>query len=206
MQSTPIKNVVFDIGNVIVRWDPPLIAARAFGAERATPEFIQQLLHGPIWRALNRGELTEAEGKAAYRAEMGFSEAEADALFFHIKDSLTLIPETLVLMEALRRAGYDIYALSDNVHELVTYLKARHDFWRYFVGAVISAEIGLLKPSAEIYQHLLDTHGLNAGETVFLDDMIGNVEGAQAMGIHALHFTDTATAVSGLRTLGLVFD
>jgi putative hydrolase of the HAD superfamily len=204
--SMAICNVVFDIGNVIVRWDPAHITAVTFGSARATPQFVNTLFgNNPLWKALNRGTLSEDAAKPAFCEQCGLSADEAETLFFNIKDSLTLIPQTVSLIERLTAAGYRIFALSDNVHELVAYLKQRYDFWRWFEGAVISADTGYLKPEPEIYQHLLAKHKLQADETLFLDDVAGNVAGAQAVGIHALQFTLTSKAEAEMRTMGLAF-
>jgi putative hydrolase of the HAD superfamily len=201
-----IKNIVFDIGNVIVRWDPIRISTRTFGAERSTPEFVGSIFGPETWLPLNRGELTATQAKEAYQDRLGLSAAEADKLFYNINDSLDLLTDTIALMERLQRAGFRIFALSDNVHEIVHYLKQRYDFWRFFEGAVISAEIGLLKPSPAIFLHLLETHALRAEECVFLDDVLANVEGARAVGMQALQFSHARRAEQELKSLGLVFE
>lgn len=208
MRKVPVsayKNVVFDIGNVIVRWDPPLITARAFGAPRASDDLVRSIFGGDIWFRLNRGEISEAEAKQAYCARLGFSEDEAETLFFHIKDSLDLMEDTTCVMARLDKAGYRMFALSDNVREIVAHLQAKYDFWRYFEGAVISAELGALKPSPEIFAYLLNEYELVPEETVFLDDMQHNVDGAAAMGLRALRFSNAARAEQDLKGLGLVF-
>jgi putative hydrolase of the HAD superfamily len=200
-----IRNVVFDIGNVIVRWDPSLIATRTFGPERATPGLVGAIFGPETWLPLNRGELTGVQAKQAYQDRLGFTSAETEQLFYYINDSLDLFTDTVALMERLQNAGFRIFALSDNVHEIVHYLKQRYDFWRFFEGAVVSAEIGLLKPSKAIFSHLLETHDLRAEDCVFLDDVLANVAGAQAVGMYALQFSDAARAEQELKALGLVF-
>lgn len=200
---TGIRNIVFDIGNVVVRWNPALIAERAFGTERGTADYAAEIFGGPLWKAINRGEYSEAEAKLAYRRDHGLTTEEADDLFFHIKESLELLPDTAELMVRLSANGYRLFALTDNVHEIVAYLKQRYDFWDHFEGATVSAEIGLLKPSPEIYRHLLDSNGLEAEETLFLDDVPANAKGARDVGMHALVFTTADRAVADMRALGI---
>lgn len=204
MRKTKIKNIVFDIGNVIVRWCPSLITSRTFGTERATPEFSQSIFDHDLWYKLNRGELTANDAKLAYSNEFGFSAQEMDKLFFNITDTQDLIEGTLDLMKQLSRNRYRLFALSDNVNEIVAYLKEKYDFWHYFEGAAISSEIGHLKPSKEIYNFLLDTYSLRAEETVFLDDIQKNVDGAIDVGINAFRFTDIEKAKSDLATLNIL--
>jgi putative hydrolase of the HAD superfamily len=201
-----IHNIVFDIGNVVVRWNPALIAERTFGAERGTADYAIELFGAPIWRAINLGHLSETEAKLAYGRDHGLSAEEADVLFFHVKDSQELVPGTTDLIARLASRNYRLFALTDNVHEIVAHLKDRYDFWDHFEGAAVSAELGVLKPSAEIYRHLLDTYGLVAEETLFLDDMPANAQGARDVGMHGLVFTTADQAIDDMRELGIVVD
>ena len=200
-----IKNVVFDIGNVLVRWDSLGIVEAAFGLSGEEAKARRHALFGEtdIWRALNRGEHTEAGAKAAYVKAGLMTEAEAEAMFAALYASLHLIEDTPPLMARLKDAGYRIFALTDNVHEIVAHLSSTHEWWAHFEHVTNSAEIGVLKPDPAIYRHMLETNCLKPDETVFFDDMPGNVAGAQAAGIHAFVFTDAAQAERDLQTLGV---
>jgi putative hydrolase of the HAD superfamily len=198
-----IRNIVFDIGNVIVHWDPALITLRTFGEAKATPEFVRSVFGHFFWLQLNRGELTEDEAGRAYCDVLGLKPHDVEQLFFHIKDTQDLIPGTVELMARLAAAGYRIFALSDNVREIVLHLRQRYDFWQHFDGVVISAELGILKPDAGIFGHLLDTYDLKPEETIFLDDVIRNVEGARAAGMHAVQFIDAERAEADLLSYGV---
>ena len=200
-----IRNVVFDIGNVLVRWDSLGIVEATFGLKGEEAKARRHALFGEtdIWRALNRGEHTEAGAKTAY-VEAGLLTAdEADAMFAALYDSLHLLVDTPPLMERLVKAGYRLFALTDNVHEIVAHLADTHEWWAMFEAVTNSAAIGCLKPDPRMYRHLLDTNGLVPEETVFLDDMPGNVAGAHAAGMHAFVFTDAAQAERDLRSLGV---
>lgn len=200
-----IRNIVFDIGNVLVSWDPVGIVEAAFGlaGDEAAARRHALFVESDIWRALNRGEHTEDGAKRAYVAAGLLDDREADQLFVALYDSLHLLAETPPLMERLSVAGYRLFALTDNVREIVAHLSDRHAWWTLFEGVTNSAEIGVLKPDLAMYRHVLETNGLTADETVFLDDMPGNVAGAQAAGMHAFLFTDATQAESDLRSLGV---
>jgi putative hydrolase of the HAD superfamily len=200
-----IRNVVFDIGNVLVRWDSLAIVESAFGlsGEEARARRHALFAESDIWRALNRGEHTEAGAKVAYVEAGLLTEAEADAMFAALYESLHLLEDTPPLMERLAAAGYRLFALTDNVHEIVAHLSDKHTWWAHFEHVTNSAEIGVLKPDPRIYAHLLDTNGLVPAETVFFDDMPGNVAGAHAAGIHAFVFTDAAQAERDLASIGV---
>jgi putative hydrolase of the HAD superfamily len=201
----PIRNVVFDIGNVLVRWDALGIVEAAFGLTGEEAKARRHALFGEtdIWRALNRGEHTEAGAKAAYGAAGLMTPDEAEAMFAALYASLHLLEDTPPLMARLAAAGYRLFALTDNVHEIVAHLSSTHEWWAHFEHVTNSAEVGCLKPDPRIYAHLLDTNALVPAETVFFDDMPGNVAGAHAAGMHAFVFTDAAQAEADLRSLGV---
>jgi putative hydrolase of the HAD superfamily len=198
-----IRNVVFDVGNVIVRWDPALISARAFGDAKATPELVRSLFAHPLWLQLNRGEITEDEATRSYCDLLRLDARQMERFFFHVKDSQALIPGTVDLIERASKAGYRLFALSDNVREIVSYLRQRYDFWRHFEGVVLSCELGTLKPDAKIFDHLLGVFELEPRETIFIDDVARNVEGARAVNMHAIQFVDAARAEMDLAAYGV---
>ena len=201
MEPAVIKNIVFDIGNVVVRWDPLLIAERTFGSGEVAKARCDAIFRHPLWLSLNRGELSEPEAKAAYQSALGFASEQLDELFFHIKDSQALRNNTIALMQALKADGFRLFALTDNVHEIVDYLRTTYQFWDLFENATVSAEVGVLKPSQEIFEHLLQSNALVPEETVFFDDVPANVDGAKRVGLHAFVFTNASQAILDLATL-----
>jgi len=124
---------------------------------------------------------------------------------FHARDHQEPIEGTEALAGRLRAAGYRLFALTDNVREIVAHLKTRFQFWELFDGAVVSAEIGMLKPHEGIFRHLVETFGLEPLETVFLDDVQANVDGARRVGLNARLFTTAEQCERDLRAMGLEF-
>lgn len=111
------------------------------------------------------------------------------------KTSLAPMPDSLALLEELRRTGATkLYVLSNMSHATWEYLEPRHDFWKGFDGLVISARIGMVKPEPGIYRHLLSTFGLAPEETVFFDDRADNVAGARAERIRSFVYDGAAKA------------
>jgi putative hydrolase of the HAD superfamily len=202
-----IKNVVFDIGNVFVHWSPPEVIRRSFGHAPDTAENRERmmLLRSPLWLRLNRGELTGAEAELAYQAEHGLTQQQAADLLFHAGDHQELVDGTEAIARRLKQSGYRLFALTDNVREIVAHLKTRFQFWELFDGAVVSAEIGMLKPHEGIFRHLIDAFGLEPAATVFFDDVQANVDGARRVGLQARLFTTSDQCERDLRTLGLQF-
>ncbi|TXR54156.1 HAD family hydrolase [Reinekea thalattae] len=192
MTAASIQNVVFDIGNVIVRWAPLEIIRLALGEAKASEQLATSIFQSDTWLALNKGFISETDAKLQYQQSLGLSNLECDRLFYYVKQTQILIFGSVDLLKRVKAAGYGVYALTDNVHEIVAHLKSSYSFWPLFDGAIVSAELGLLKPQAEIYQELLTQYKLEASQTVFIDDMPHNVAGAKAIGIAGIQFENAA--------------
>ena len=203
MSSERIKNIVFDIGNVVVRWSPEEIIRLTFGDCASAEEKAKSVFQSDIWLNLNKGLLSENDAKTQYRDVLGFTELECERLFYYVKQTQILIYGSVELIRRCKSAGYRVFALTDNVHEIVSHLKATYTFWDLFEGAIVSAEVSLLKPQVEIYESLLYQYGLEASETVFIDDMPYNVAGAESVGMNAILFKNAYQCAQALKALGV---
>ena len=184
-----IKNIVFDIGNVLVKWDPEGILKHVFPHEDL-PLLHKKIIQSETWRDLNLGKITEEQAILSYHKSLNIEKKKFVELFAYVKESFTPLEGSFELLEHFYKKNTAIYSITDNVHEFVSYLKNRYDFWDKFKGAAVSAELGVMKPSKEIYLYLLHTYKLIPEETLFLDDLMQNVEGARAVGMKALQFTN----------------
>lgn len=205
MEPHIIKNVIFDIGNVIVRWSPIEITILTFGQVENPEQLAKSLFQGDIWLKLNKGLLSESEAKIKYQNEFGFTPRQTDELFYYVKHTHLLLFGAVRLLKRIKKAGYKLYALSDNVTEVVYYLKSTYDFWPLFDGITFSQEIGYLKPQPEIFNHLITQNRIKIEESVFIDDILGNVEGAKSLGFSTIHFENTLQCKRELEILGLSF-
>ncbi|EKO3577203.1 HAD family phosphatase [Vibrio metschnikovii] len=203
MSSVNIKNIVFDIGNVVVRWAPLEIIRLTFGESCSAEDKAKSIFQSETWLSLNKGQLTENEAKAQYKETLGLTDLECERLFYYVKQTQILIFGSVDLIKRCKSAGYNVLALTDNVHEIVFHLKTAYTFWGLFDGAIVSAEVGLLKPQREIYLSLLSQYDLNAAETIFIDDMLYNVQGAESVGIKGIQFESAFQCEQALKLLGV---
>ena len=198
-----VKNVVFDVGNVLLWWKPQKTVEEVFPQGDAAL-LTQQMFKCDPWKDLNRGLMTMGGLVDLYHRTLGIQKPKLELLMERIKDSLTPIPGSLELLEHLSDKGVPLYCITDNVHEIMDRLREKYDFWKYFQGVVVSADLGILKPAPEIYHHLLDTYHLKAEECVFIDDYGINVEGAKAVGMQTIAFTDAQSCrAEVLKMLGI---
>ncbi|EOX4902135.1 HAD family hydrolase [Vibrio alginolyticus] len=205
MNSVQIKNVIFDVGNVLVRWSPVEIVRLTFGGSVESEKMAQMLFSSQIWKDLNKGTISEREAKQRYQREHQVTTEEIDRFFYYVKHTQILLYGSIELLKRVKSAGYGVYALTDNINEIVEHLRTTYEFWPLFDGAIISSEVQLLKPQAEIYQTLLSKYQLNPEETVFIDDMPYNVEGARAVGMAAIQFKNAQQCELELKAMGVNF-
>lgn len=129
------------------------------------------------------------------------------ALVESIGERLTPMPDSIALLQALvaQRAQQPLklYYLSNMPAPYARTLERLHGFLREFDGGIFSADELLIKPEPAIYQLLQSRYALEPSKTVFIDDLLGNVQAAQALGWHGIHFKNALQATQELHTLGL---
>ena len=190
MNASPVRNVVFDFGGVLVRWQPEAIIAGFYADEPLRTLVRDAVFRHPDWIDIDRGTLSESAAIERFAARMGRPVAEMRALMQHIKDSLTPLPDSIALLDELAQRGVPLYGLSNMSAPIFALLKSRHEHWDRFRGIVISGEIGLVKPEPEIFHHLAQRYDLVPAETVFIDDHLPNIECARRLGFRTIHFAD----------------
>ncbi len=195
---------VFDIGGVLLDWNPRYLYRTLFDDEAAMETFLATVCT-PEWnRRLDAG-MTFAEGIPEL---MDRFPDQADMIFAYRDRWIEMVPaaldDTVAILDRLKSAGHPLYAITNFAAETFALTRQRWDFLSWFDGIVVSGEIKALKPEPEIYRLLLGQNGLAAGDCLFIDDVQENVDGAIAVGMNALRFTDAETLRSDLRDHGLI--
>ena len=190
MNAIPARNVVFDFGGVLVRWQPEAIIAGFYADEPLRARVRDAVFRHPDWIDLDRGTLSDSVAIERFAARMGRPAAEMHALMQYVKDSLTPLPDSIALLDELAERGVPLYGLSNMSAPMFALLKSRHGHWDRFRGIVVSGEIGMVKPDPEIFHHLAQRYDLIPAETVFIDDHLPNIESARRLGFRTIHFAD----------------
>jgi 2-haloacid dehalogenase len=196
---------VFDLGGVLVDWNPRYLYRTLFDGDDAAMERFLAEVCTPAWND---------------QQDRGRPFAEACALLVRDHpDKRELIeawpsryPETIAgpvagaveILAELRARDVPLYALSNWSAETFPHAQARFPFLQWFRGIVISGALHVAKPDLAIYRHLFETYGLRAEGTVFIDDAPRNVEAAASLGMHAVQFTDASSLRASLVRLGLL--
>ncbi len=196
-----MRNVIFDVGGVLLDWNPDQLL-QGYYAEPAERAAMKRaiFLHAD-WLEVDRGTLSEEALLARIARRLGRPVPELAGLFGTVRESLRPKLDTVALLEALAARGVPLYCLSNMPLETFTYLRERFGFWDLFRGIVISGEIRLVKPQPEIFEYLLARYELSAADTILIDDYAVNVEAAQALGLQTVLFTDARRCEQALRPL-----
>jgi putative hydrolase of the HAD superfamily len=197
-------NLVFDLGGVVVRWDPQAIIDGVFADERTKAKARQAVFEHADWLELDRGTLGREQAIERAAKRSGIAAEDIKRLLHAVPASLVVFPDTVELLYRLKGKGYPLYCLSNMHFASIEYLEREHTFWDVFQGRVISCRLQLCKPEAAIYEHLLREFGLKAEQTLFIDDVQKNLDAAAKHGIHTLRFENAAQCERELRARGLL--
>ena len=200
-----IRNIVFDMGNVLIRFDPDRFMDNAGITEKQDREKIRRgLFISAEWAQMDLGVLTEETAEPIFLSR--FPERLRPAvsqLLFHWADRREVIPGMENLLKKLKGAGYSLYLLS-NASVM------QHEYWprfpmsTMFDGKLISCDTGVVKPNPEIYMRFTEKFGLKPDECLFIDDQPSNVAAAIQCGWSGIVFHGEAGELeTKLRRLGV---
>ncbi len=197
-------NIVFDLGGVVFKWQPDAIMRSVFDDPETRTLVRKEIFEHEDWLALDRGSIRLDLAVDRAVARTGLSRHQVRRLFDAVLRHLVPIDGMFDLIHSLARADNRLYVLSNMHVASIDYLEREHGIWDQFSGSVISCRVRMIKPEPAIYQHLLETHGLRATDTVFIDDMADNLAGAAAMGIATVQYVDPAQCRQALAALGCI--
>ncbi|AMM23920.1 HAD family hydrolase [Variovorax sp. PAMC 28711] len=189
-------NIVFDFGAVLLEWEPVALVRTHLGLHAPTAEAAHALARAMFghedWWGFDRGThpLEVAVGRMAKR--LSLPPNTLSDFLAPMGERLQPVPVTVNLLDTLRQrrdAGEDLhlYYLSNMSVPYARALEARGLFLPWFEGGIFSGDVKLIKPQREIYELLATRYGLDAAETIFIDDSIANVDAARRFGWQAIH-------------------
>lgn len=198
-----IDTVVFDIGNVLILWDPRWLYRKLLPDDEAIERFLREV-DFQAWNLRHDAGQPFALGIAEHGARFPHYRPLLQAYFDRFEESMgSAIAGTLALVRQLRASGYRTLALTNFSAETFRRTLARYPFLNEFEGIVVSGEEHLVKPDPEIYRRLCSRYGVEPARSVFIDDSAPNVAGAQNIGMHALRFSSPEKLRIDLATLGV---
>lgn len=200
MRST----VIFDLGGVLIDWNPRYVFRTLLPDEAAVEHFLATVCTGE-WNAQQDAGRPFAEGVAILSEQ--FPEHAPLISAFHTRWIEMIggaMDDTVEIMKELKDAGVPLYALTNWSAETFPLVRPTFDFLDWFIGIVVSGEEKMIKPDPEFYNVLFDRYDVDPADAVFIDDSKANIKTARELGVHAIHFTSPAKAREELVDVGLL--
>jgi 2-haloacid dehalogenase len=200
----PARVAIFDLGGVLIDWDPRYLYRKLLPDEAAIEDFLARVCTQE-WNELQDAGRSVDEATALLAAEHPEC-AELIAAYYGRFDEMMAGPieGTVAVLDDLDRRGVPLYALSNFAAETFTIARRRFSFLARFRAILLSAEERLVKPDPRFYRLLLDRHDIDAADAVFVDDRPANVNAAVALGMEGIHFESPAQLRRELGALGLL--
>jgi 2-haloacid dehalogenase len=196
---------VFDLGGVLIDWNPRYLYRKLFSGDDSAMEHFLANVCTSNWNSQQDAGRSLAEACALLCSKYPQHSKMIDAWRERYDEMLGgPIQDAVELLAELRSADVPIYALSNWSSETFPAAWKRFDFLHWFNGILLSGEVRLLKPDPRIYRRFCETHAVDPAEAIYVDDLKPNVEGAVALGMHGIHFTDPAALRRELVNVGLV--
>jgi HAD superfamily hydrolase (TIGR01509 family) len=182
-----VKAVVFDVGNILIHWDAGIVLRPHFASDEAYQSFLRETR--VMWMNLQfDAGLPFEEGLGAlvarfphYAAPLRAFRSDWPRMVSHA------IADNVATLEALKTAGHTVYAITNFARETFDIARVMYPFLDLFDHALVSADIGLVKPDYRIYHRLCEAVGLEPEEMIFVDDSALNIAAAKAVGYHVFH-------------------
>ncbi|HMG67707.1 MAG TPA: HAD family phosphatase [Chitinophagaceae bacterium] len=199
-----IETIIFDLGGVLIDWNPRYAYRKIFKTEEEMEWFLENIttsdwnenqdagypLHKATEELISKHPEWEPEIKAYYGRWL---EMLGEA-----------IHETVELLHKIKATGkYKLYALTNWSAETFPHALERFEFFKLFDGVVVSGTEKMRKPSPEFYKVLLDRYHIEPSTSIFIDDSLRNVHGAEAVGITGVHFRNPSQVKESLERLGV---
>ncbi|WMS43220.1 HAD family phosphatase [Acuticoccus sp. MNP-M23] len=200
-----IRHIVFDIGRVLIRWDPEIPYRRLIADDARREWFLAKVCSSAWNKEQDRGR-SWAEAEAVLIAQYP---DEAPLIRAYREHWSEMVPGevegTREIFDGLVAAGLDVTMLTNFAEDTFQIAQSRFPVLTRSRGVTVSAAVEMVKPDRAIYDHHVRTMDIDPAQTLFFDDMVENIDAAEAAGWHARHFTTAAQMRADLGELGVRF-
>ncbi len=196
-----IKNIVFDIGNVLVDFRlKEFLAEKGFDAPMIK-RLLKASVMSPYWEQFERADITEEEAMRAFVSLDPEIEKELSEAFSNIHGMLTIREYAVPWIRSLKEAGYRVYYLSNYSKKAYDECQDSLAFMQYTDGGFLSFQQRMTKPDPRMYTSFLEHFQLKPQESVFIDDTEQNVAVAESLGFRGIVFRSYEDVVKQLEEL-----
>ena len=199
-----IGAVIFDIGGVLLDWNPRYLYRKLIGDEAAMERFLSEVCTMEWHEDNDRGipfEVTCARLAAEHPEDAELIWAWGQRTEEMVSGP---IEGTVEILSELKEQGVRLFALTNMEAHTYPLRRERFAFLRWFEGTVVSSDEGIVKPDPRIFRILLERYGLDAGSTLLIDDSARNIEAARALGIATVLFESPEALRHALEQAGVL--
>lgn len=181
-----IKNIVFDLGNVLISFRPAEYFDKKNYPENIKETILADIFGSKEWLMLDNGDISTMEAIEGISVKSTMNKEEIAHIFNLRSDLIYPLDQNVRVLPVLKKQGYRLYFLSNFPMDIFEEVKTGYYFFKYFDGGVISAEAKASKPDSRIYNILIDKYSLVPDECLFIDDLEVNVKAAEETGMKGL--------------------
>ena len=178
-----IKNVVFDLGNVLLSFVPSEYLDKKNYPENIKTKILSEIFNSEEWQMLDRGEITSDEVIDIISSRSTLKREEIAHIFNLRTDILYPLDNNIKFLPLLKKKGYKLYFLSNFPMDIFEEVTSGYYFFKYFDGGVISSHAKFSKPDSRIYKILIEKYSLIPEDCLFIDDLEINVKAAKTAGM-----------------------
>ncbi|MGM5471177.1 HAD family hydrolase [Flavobacteriaceae bacterium LMO-SS05] len=200
-----IDTIIFDLGGVLIDWNPEYVYLDVFDGDREKMQWFFDHVCTSDWNENQDAGYPLA--KATEERVALFPEYE-DWIRLYYGRWIDMLGEAIfdtveILDQLVSMKKYKLVALTNWSHETFPIALERFDFLQWFEGIVVSGEEGTRKPFRDIYETTLNRFHIRAENSIFIDDNLRNIEAANALGIHGIHFTSPKQLINQLKAFNI---
>jgi 2-haloacid dehalogenase len=202
-----IDTVIFDLGGVLIDWNPRYVYRKIFRTEEEVEWFLENVTT-PEWNENQDAGYPLHKATEELIAKHPEWEPQIKAYYGRWLEMLgDSIHETVEILQGLKKTGkYKLFALTNWSAETFPHALERFEFFKLFDGVVVSGEEKMRKPSPEFYQRLLNKFNIEPSRALFIDDSLRNVKAAEGLGIKSIAFRSPDKLRMDLRALKITFE
>lgn len=185
-----IRNIIFDIGNVLIRFDPTEWLVNHYGQDPQLMKILyNEVFSSEEWKLLDHGKISDVEAASRIIARIPQHQKDVERIIYHWENFLiSELPVSLYFLRKFKEMGYNLYALSNYPKRGFENTIRYYPFFELFDGKIVSYEHQEVKPERKIYEILLEKYQLDPKECVFIDDTLANIHTALEFGMEGVHF------------------
>jgi 2-haloacid dehalogenase len=199
-----IDTIIFDLGGVLIVWNPKYLYSQLFNDEEKMNYFFQNICTSE-WNEEQDAGRTLKEGTEWLVAKYPYHEEHIRAFYGRWEEMLKgPIEETVQIFENLKHLKLRTYALTNWSEETFSIALKRFEFLKWFDGIVVSGTERTRKPYPEFYKILFDRYSVDPTKSAFIDDNLRNIEAGRALGLHCIHFRSPDQLRKELEGFGII--